>query len=115
MLATCILAIESYEMYESLDEKCFHSMYFALDYNVDLLFISFSCLMLANKLQPNRRFDSAAAISSSRNVFPRVEFKVHFSFFLLGENKREKLQLIFFFSFYECTQYVRVRSHVPTI
>lgn len=49
MLATCILAIESYEMYESLDKKCFHSMYFALDYNVELLF-SFlflvSCLLI---------------------------------------------------------------------
>lgn len=95
MFATCILTVESYEMYESLDKKCFHSMYFALDYNVELFFISFSCLVFANKLQPNHRFDSAAAISSRRNIFPCVEFKVRFSFFLLGENKREKLRLIF--------------------
>lgn len=70
MLATCIFTIES------LGKRRFHSLYFALDYKVGLFFVSFSCFIFANELQPNHSLDSAAAISSSRSTFPRVKFKV---------------------------------------
>lgn len=115
MLETCILAIESYEMYESLDKKCFH-MYFALDYNVELLF-SFLFLVSCLLIIYNQIIDLTRRLPfhTAATFFPASNSRFGSLSSYSGKIKERNFGYFFRFSFYECTRHVRVLSHVPTV